>query len=147
MAKSGKGIVRTLVFAAVAVLIGGGAVFALNFTGPAAKADSVAVLKAQGVTCGSCAGRIEEALKAKPGVASVEVEIDAGRVIVAYDSKAVTPEILAESVTAIGYGSSILQVLPAGEYKGGAGANAGAQTGKTGGCGGKNCCGKKNSNN
>lgn len=147
MAKSGKGIVKTVVFAALAVLIGGGAVFALNLTGPGAKADSVAVLKAQGITCGSCAGRIEQALKEKAGVAAVEVDIDAGRVIVAYDAKAVTPGQLAESVTAVGYGSSVLQTLPADQYRAVAGASAGARAGRAGGCGGKNCCGKKNINN
>src|SRR5512136_650281 len=87
--------------AVAGLLIGVGAVFALNpNSGPVA--DSVLVLKAQGVSCGSCAGKIEKALKEKPGVASVEVDVDSGGIAVAYDAKVAKPEILAETVTALG---------------------------------------------
>ncbi len=104
-----------------------------------AAADAVAVLKTNGMTCGSCAGRIESVLKEKAGVASVQVDVDGGRVVVAYDSKVAKPEALAESVTGIGYGSSILQTLSSEEYKALTG-NGGASAAKTGGCA---CCNKK----
>lgn len=140
MGKSGSSVVTAAVIAVIALVIGSGAVFALN--SPTAKADSVVVLKAQGVTCGSCAGKIEKALRENPGVASVQVDVDVGRVTVAYDGKSVKPETLAENVTALGYGSSILQVVSAEEYKSITGRTvASLDTPKAGGCGG-GCCNK-----
>ena len=124
--------------AVLALAIGVGAAFALSTAGSAFVADSVVVLKSQGVTCGSCAGKIEKALKEKPGVVAVEVDVDAGLVTVAYDSKVAKHETLAETVTALGYGSSILQVLSAEQYRTMTGRTVAVQTAKTGGCGG--CC-------
>ena len=140
MEKPVKGVVKLGVAVALALVIGAGAVFALNRPDSGATGDSVAVLKSQGVTCGSCAARIEKALKEKAGVASVEVDLDAGRVLVAYDSKATKPETLAETVTGLGYGSSVLQVLSTEQYKALTGGNIPQQTAKAGGCG--NCCNK-----
>ncbi|KAF0221230.1 MAG: heavy metal-binding domain-containing [Geobacteraceae bacterium] len=127
--------------AAFALLLGVSAVFALNPSGSGVQADSVVVLKAQGVTCGSCAGKIEKALKEKPGVASVEVDVDSGQVAVAYDAKAAKPEILAETVTALGYGSSILQNFSAEQYRATTGRNGASQSPAKSGCGG-GCCNK-----
>jgi len=124
-----------IVFAAVIVVVL--CAFAVRLE---ASADSVAVLRAQGMTCGSCAGKIEKTLGKQAGVARVQVDVDAGKVVVGFDSRTVRPEILAERVTGVGYGCSILQVLTPEEYR--------AQTGSTtafvrqgGGCGG-GCCGK-----
>lgn len=142
MEKLVNDVVKLGVAVALALTIGAGAVFALNQPGSGdsgVTADSVALLKTQGVTCGSCAGRIERALKQKPGVASVEVDVDAGRVAVAYESKVVKPETLAETVTAAGYGSSILQVMSTEDFKAQTGRNVGPQTANAGGCG---CCNK-----
>lgn len=125
----------------LALAVGAGVVFALNKPVSAVAADAVAVLKSQGVTCGSCAGKIEKALKEKHGVASVEVDVDAGRVVVAYDSKVVKPEILAETVTGLGYGSSIMQAMSADQYRATTGRDLPVQAAKAGGCG---CCNKKN---
>jgi len=129
-------------FTAVAlVLLGVGAVFAITSTAPARHADAVVILKAQGVTCGSCAGKIEKALKEKPGVAAVEVDVDNGRVTAAFDSTAVKPEILAETVTALGYGSNIQETLSLEQYRARAGRGVTAQNASAGGCGG-GCCNK-----
>lgn len=141
MVKPVKGAVKLCVTAVLALVIGAGAVFALNQPGPGVVADSVVVMKSQGVTCGSCAGKIERALKEKPGVASVEVDVDAGRVIAAYDSKVAKPETLAETVTGLGYGSSILQVLSTEQFRAMAGRNVAVQTARSGGCG-SGCCNK-----
>lgn len=124
---------------ATGLLIGVSVVFALNpYSGPVA--DSVAVLKSMGVTCDSCAGRIEKALKEKADMASVEVDVETGLVTIAYDSKKITPEALAETVTALGYVSNIMQVVTAEEYRAKTGRSASLQTpAKTGGCG---CCNK-----
>ena len=140
MVKHLKGTFQLGVAVVVALAIGAGAVFALTQPGAGVKADSVAILKAQGVTCGSCAGKIGKALKEKPGVSSVAVDVDAGRVVVAYDSKAAKPEALAETVTGLGYGSSILQTMSAEQYRAITGKTAAAQTEKTSGCA---CCNKK----
>lgn len=139
MEKPVRGVIKMGASVVLALVIGAGAVFGLNQPAPGANADSVAILKSQGVTCGSCAGRIEKTLKEKPGVASVEVDVDAGRVMVAYESKATKPETLAETVTGLGYGSSILQVLSTEQYKAMTGRNVQVQTAKAGGCGG-GCC-------
>lgn len=141
MVKPVKGAVKLGVAVVLALVIGAGAVSALSQPDSGVNADSVAVLKSQGVTCGSCAVRIEKALKEKPGVASVEVDVDAGRVIAAYDSKIAKPETLAETVTGLGYGSSILQVLSTEQYRAMTGRNATVQTAKAGGCG-SGCCNK-----
>ncbi len=54
-----------------------------------ASADRVTVLTADGITCGGCVARINRALEAEHGVASVSVDEAAGRVVVAHDSRAV----------------------------------------------------------
>lgn len=117
MRKTMAGAFKLMIAAMLALAIGTGAVFALNQPGPRVNADAVAVLKSQGVTCGSCAARIEKALKEKAGVASVEVDVEGGRVMVAYDAKLATPEALAAAVTGAGYGSSVLQTMTADQYR------------------------------
>ncbi|HEY6009493.1 MAG TPA: heavy metal-associated domain-containing protein, partial [Geobacteraceae bacterium] len=136
MEKPVKGVVKLGIIIVLALVVGASAVFAINQPDTGVAADAVAILKSQGVTCGSCAGRIEAALREKPGVASVEVDVDAGRVAVAYDSKVARAETLAETVTAAGYGSSILQVLTSEQYTVLTGRNVPVRTAKTGGCGG-----------
>lgn len=126
-----------LVVIALAVV----AVFAFSVRLEAA-ADAVVVLKTNGMTCGSCAGLIEKALKASTGVASVEVDLDAGQVVVGYDSKLAEPGKLAAGVTGIGYGSSILQTMTAEEYRAVTGRDVKARAAK-GGCG---CCNNKQVN-
>ncbi|HEY6837658.1 MAG TPA: heavy-metal-associated domain-containing protein [Geobacteraceae bacterium] len=106
-----------------------------------AAADRVAVLKTTGMTCGACAGRITTALKREKGVASVKVDVDGGRVIVGYDSKKVAPERIATSVTEAGYGSSILQVVSAVDYRRQTGSNP-SRLEPSGGCA---CCATKRS--
>lgn len=79
-------------------------------------ADKVAVLKAFGMTCGSCSDKIVKALSTEQGVGSVVVNVDSGEVVVNFDSKQTAPERLAAKVTATGYGSSVTQVLTTEEY-------------------------------
>jgi periplasmic mercuric ion binding protein len=102
--------------------------------------DSVVALKTLGMTCESCSERIRSALQRQKGVASVEVDVKAGRVIVAYDSKVAKPEVLAGIVTGLGYGSTVLQVLPAELYRA-TGRSLPVRTAMGSGCGG--CCNKK----
>lgn len=120
----------------LAMLVVGAFAFAVRLE---AAADSVAVLRTHGMTCGSCASRIEQTLRHEKGVASVDVDVNAGRVVVGYDSKKVRPEAIAEQVTGSGYGSSILQVVTPEQYRSMTGQNIAASR-QQGGCG-SGCCG------
>jgi len=105
-----------------------------------ATADSVAVLKTTGMTCGSCSSKISKSLEALNGVAVTEVDIEGGWVIVGYDTKAVKPEALAEKVTGTGFGSNVHVVLTPEQFKQITGRDIGKNASPSGGCGG---CGTK----
>jgi periplasmic mercuric ion binding protein len=130
-----KGKITNIVLVIAAILLLAVFAFAVR-TKPAA--DHVAVLKTTGMTCGGCSTSIEKALLSARGVAAVEVDVAAGRVVVAYDSKAVRPEALAATVSGLGFGSSILQNLTGEQYQAATGRNA-AQIARPAGCG---CCDK-----
>lgn len=131
--------IKVVVAVVIALLATAGAGFALKEKVPAVTPDSVVILQSKGVSCGSCAGRIENALLAEPGVAAVEVDVDSGRVIVAIESKSVPPQRVAGTVTGLGYASTVVETRPISEYK--------TQTApkekpaQSGGCGG--CCDRK----
>lgn len=99
-------------------------------------ADSVAVLKTSGMTCGSCADRIGKALRGVKGVASTQVDLDGGRVIVGYDTKTVKPETLAENVKKAGFDSTVQQVVTPEQYRQITGRDVGASD-----VGRPRCCG------
>lgn len=82
-----------------------------------ASADKVTVLQADGITCGNCTAAITRALQKEQGVAAVAVDEAAGRVVVGFDSKAVTPEIMANRVSATGYGCRVMLVQNIDEYR------------------------------
>lgn len=132
-----KNIVNMLLILAAVVVVGILA-FSVRLE---ASVNSVAVLRTQGMTCGSCAVRIEDALKGAKGVSSVQVDVNEGQVVVGYDSSQTKPEAIAERVTGSGYGSSIIQVLSPEEYASQTGKNIAASD-QGGGCG-KGCCGTK----
>ena len=135
-----KGIIRLGIGVAFVLLLGAGAVFALNQREAGVKADRVTIIKSEGITCGSCAAKIEKALREKPGVASVEVDIESGGIAVAYDAGVAKPEMLAGAVTALGYESSVYRDFSADEFKALTGKNvASPPSAKSGGCG---CCNK-----
>lgn len=101
-----------------------------------ATADSVAVLRTTGMTCGSCAGKITDALKMVPGVAATEVDVENGWVIVGYDTKTVQPDKLAEKIKEAGYYCMVSGVISPERFKQITGRNIGRQTAPSGGCGG-----------
>jgi copper chaperone CopZ len=111
-----------------------------------ATADSIAVLKTTGMTCGSCSSRITAALQAQRGVAVTEVDVEGGWVIVGYDTKIVKPETLVEKVTGAGYGSNVHQELTPERFKQMTGRDIGTKTATTSGCCGSKGggCGSKN---
>ncbi len=99
-------------------------------------ADSVAVLKTTGMTCGSCASKISKALETQKGVAVTEVDVNGGWVIVGYDTKVVHPETLAEKVRSSGYDSNVYGVVTPEEFKQITGRDIGRKGSSSGGCGG-----------
>jgi periplasmic mercuric ion binding protein len=101
-------------------------------------ADSVAVLKTTGMTCGSCSSKISKALEGMKGVAVTEVDVEGGWVIVGYDTQTVKPEALAEKVNGAGFGSNVHQVLTPEQFKQITGRDIGAKAAATSGC-----CGSK----
>lgn len=103
-----------------------------------ATADSVAVLKTAGMTCGSCSGKIIQALEKVHGVAVTEVDVEGGWVIVGYDTKVVKPEGLAVQVNSAGFASSVHQVLTPEQFKQVTGRDIGKKAAASGGC-----CGSK----
>ena len=101
----------------------------------AAAANSVAVLKTSGMTCGSCSNKIMDALQSVKGVAVVEVDVEGGWVIVGYDTEKVGPEALAEKVSASGFGSDIQTVITPDEFKQITGREIGIKSSTSSGCG------------
>lgn len=94
------------------------------------------LFQVEGMSCGSCEGKIRKALKAKPGVVAVAVNLDERTVIVDYEERVADPKALAETITRAGF--------PARFVASGPRVPAVPKTGaaKTGGCGGS-CCAEK----
>jgi copper chaperone CopZ len=105
-----------------------------------ATADSVAVLKTTGMTCGSCSSKITKALKSVKGVAATEVDVEGGWVVVGYDTKSVKPDALAEKVAGVGFASNVYRVVTPEQFKQITGRDIGKKASSSGGCGG---CGSK----
>lgn len=103
-----------------------------------ATADSVAVLRTTGMTCGSCSSKITKALETLKGVAVTEVDVEGGWVIVGYDTKTVTPEALTGKVNGAGFGTNVHQVLTPEQFKQLTGRDIGARATSNSGC-----CGSK----
>jgi copper chaperone CopZ len=101
-----------------------------------ATADSVAVLRTTGMTCGSCSDKISAALEREKGVAATEVDVAGGWVVVGYDTKTVTPELLEKKVRETGYASSVYAVLTPEQFKQATGREIGRSASSSGGCGG-----------
>lgn len=103
-----------------------------------ATANSVAVLRTTGMTCGSCSSKITKALESMKGVAVTEVDVEDGWVVVGYDTKSVNPEALAAQVKSTGFGSNVHMVLTPEQFRQVTGRDIGGKTAPTSGCcGGK----------
>src|SRR5712691_2419262 len=76
------------------------------------KADSRAVLALEGMTCASCAMRIEKGLKKVPGVKDASVNFASEQATVTYDPAQTGPEQMVQKVDAVGYKATPL-VSPA----------------------------------
>jgi periplasmic mercuric ion binding protein len=105
-----------------------------------ATADSIAVLKTTGMTCGSCSSKVTKALEGLKGVSVTEVDVEGGWVVVGYDTQTVKPEALVEKVNGAGFISNVHQVLTPEQFKKITGRDIGKNASPSGGCGG---CGTK----
>lgn len=104
-------------------------------------ADSVAVLRTAGMTCGSCSSKITTALQGVKGVAVAEVDVEGGWVIVGYDTKMVMPDKLAEKVNGAGFASGVYRVLTPEQFKQITGRDIGKKASQASGCCGRGGCG------
>jgi periplasmic mercuric ion binding protein len=111
---------------------------AASFVKIRATADTVAILQANGITCGSCASAIEKALQKNKGVASVKVDVNGGRVAVGYDSGSIGAELIASTVAELGYSNKIEMLMSVEQYQRLAGKASGMAVRRSG-CGG-GCC-------
>ena len=66
-----------------------------------------AVLQVDGMTCASCVGRVERALRAVPGVIEASVNLATERASVRYLPASVQPRALIQAVVDAGYGASL----------------------------------------
>lgn len=106
-----------------------------------ATADSIAVLKTTGMTCGSCSSQITKSLEAVKGVAVTEVDVEGGWVVVGYDTKTTKPDVIASKVSETGFSSSVYRVLSPEQFKQITGRDIGKKASPGGCCGGKGGCG------
>lgn len=133
-----KRTLNIVLAAAAAVVL---AVFAC-YVRIGATADAVVVLRAAGMTCGSCIDKVTRALQSQRGVAATEVVLDNGLVFVAYDSKQAAPERLARTVADSGFKASVQGVLTPEQFRAVAGRGVGAGSASGGCCGSAGCGGK-----
>lgn len=91
------------------------------------------VLGVEGMTCGSCEGRIRASLEGAPGVRAVAVDLGARTVAVEYVAGGGDPRALAEAVTRAGYPARFLG-FGAAPVSARSGAGSGAGKGCGGGC-------------
>src|SRR3984957_5203213 len=73
---------------------------------PSTGRREVLELDVSGMTCGSCAARVQRTLSRQPGVSEALVNYATGRATVALDAGAVDAEQLAAAVRSIGYGAA-----------------------------------------
>lgn len=114
-----------------------------------ASADSIAVFRTTGMTCGSCSDKITKVLAREKGVAVTEVDVAGGWVVVGYDTKSVKPEILAAKIVGAGFGSKVQTVLTPEQFKQLMGREIGKSASAAAGCGGcgpNGGCGTKKQN-
>ncbi len=76
-------------------------------TGPATTPDAARLdVPIEGMSCGSCAARIERALTAEPGITAAGVNFATKRATVAFDPRRTHPDAIAGATPASGLFSS-----------------------------------------
>ena len=67
-----------------------------------------------GMSCSACSARIEKVLSRTPGVNSVSVNLLRNRMLLDYDEKQITREMICEKVANIGFGAEVFTPQPLG---------------------------------
>jgi heavy metal translocating P-type ATPase len=70
-------------------------------------------LQIRGMTCASCVGRVERALKASPGVLDAQVNLATERASVRVIDGVVTPQVLIAAIEAVGYHAALAEAATA----------------------------------
>jgi Cu+-exporting ATPase len=70
---------------------------------PSARAETSVILPITGMTCAACARRIEDHLRAAPGVREASVNFATGKAGVAFDPSQTNAEVLRDAIRAVGY--------------------------------------------
>ncbi len=83
-------------------LVAGDVIAALNTAGYPAQTETTQ-LQISGMTCAGCAGRVDRALRAVPGVTQVNVNLADDTAAVTHVSGAVTVDMLTRAATDVGY--------------------------------------------
>lgn len=65
--------------------------------------EKSAILNVEGMSCGHCKAAVEKAVSALDGVSKVEVDLNAKKVSITYDSAKVTEESFRKAITDQGY--------------------------------------------
>jgi periplasmic mercuric ion binding protein len=67
------------------------------------------VLDVPGMNCSLCPVTVKKALQRVPGFIDAQVDLDAKRAVIKYDSEKVTPDRLATAVTNAGFPATVAQ--------------------------------------
>lgn len=62
----------------------------------------------EGMSCGSCAERVENAIRQLPGISSVRVDLASGDVLVEHQGDKVTPEQVQQQIATAGYTATMV---------------------------------------
>lgn len=80
---------------------------AILFASTSAGLAENAELNVKGMFCVGCASKVEKTLNKTPGVQSVQVNYEQNRALIEYDTTKLNPDKLAETVTDIGFESTV----------------------------------------
>lgn len=72
-----------------------------------ASAGTKLTLSVEGMTCGSCAGKVTAALNAIQGVVASAVDYQTGRTEISFDSAKIKPEALIAAIKKVGYKATV----------------------------------------
>ncbi len=61
----------------------------------------------QGMNCNSCVERVQKAIRQLPGIASVQVDLPSGAVVVDHEPDKATPEQIRQQIAAAGYTANL----------------------------------------
>ena len=101
-------IITSLLIAIVLVIAGS----VVYFGKPPAAADTLVLLKTQGMTCQACSYKITQELTQRKGIAHVAFDVPAGIVEIYFDSHHEAPAKLATTVTNLGFPSTVAYAQP-----------------------------------